>query len=1017
MRSLRHSRSRLFSAARRAWPLVCLGVCLAAALARAQLDGSAEFSTQTYGTDDGLPQRAVVALLPGSSGHLWIGTYGGLVRFDGERFTAYTAADTPGFEDSSATALCEDDAGALWIGHESGGLTRRVGGVFEVVRPGSALTGSVKALQVDARGELWELTDRLGLRRVRDGLTFGMLPGADTPPTIPMTITSDGSRTLWVTQNGAAARVVGESLVRWPPRDGASHFLCLGPSREGGLWMWTDAGLWLTRGEEWLPGGDERPWGEDTVSLLRDTRVAGLIAGTMHQGLYFRSASGDWAGINRTNGLPDNWVRALTEDREGNVWVGTSGGLTVLRPRKVMPRNPPDGWQGKPVMPVLSRRNGEIWAGTEGAGLYRLRQGQWRHFGAEQGLSNPFVWTLLDDHLNRLWVGTWGGGIFRLEDERLVRVPELESIVESVTALLETPDGALWIGTGAGLARWHQGRLDWFGRDAPPFLPNVRAIAWGPDGAVWAGSSRHGLGRLEDGRLEVFDPTLGLPTRAVVALHWQGPDTLWLGTLDRGLIRMRKGRFATVGVTNGLPSATVFHVADDGRGFFWCSSPAGIYRVAQSDVNACADGTLAEAHVLQFGRGEGMPTATCTGGFQPSGARTPDGNLWFPTAESLVEVNPAAARPSQLPPPVFIEEAWLDGEPAAFEFAHSDPPHRQLVVPPGRRRVQIRYAAVNFTAPDRVRFRHQLRDLETHWVEAGTRRSAFYSYLPPGRYEFRVTARNPDGVWQAEPAEVTILVLPAWWRTWWARMIFTAVFAAASFGAWRVVYGIKHRQQAERKAREEALARERARIAQDIHDDLGASLTRISMLSDLGGDEPPDPRETTRSLEQISATARDLTRAMDEIVWAVNPRHDTLESLVNYLVRYAQDFLSAAGLRCRLEVPLRLPERGLRAELRHNLFLAYKEALNNAVKHARATEVKVSLLLEEAGFRLTVADNGQGYDPAPAGQTAKTEADRFAAGNGLDNMRRRLELIGGRCEIDSQPGEGTRVGFGVRFAG
>ena len=1024
--------------------------CLAMGLWRSVAVGDGEFCAETFQAERGLPQRAVVALLPARTGYLWIGTYDGLVRFDGERFTVYTSGSTPGLQDSSATALCEDAQGRIWIGHESGGLTRLEGNVFQAVNSGVEPGGSVIGLAVDAQGDVWQASERGGLRRVRDGLAFAVVPGVAGPPNAPLELTADRARNLWVTQDGKAARVVENTLVPWPQTNRPWAVLRLCASREGGLWALTDTGIRRWRDDAWKPGTSAMPWGSGPVSLLRDTATAGLVAGTLSQGLFYRKGDSNWQNLNRTNGLPDDWIRALVEDREGNLWIGTSGGLTVLRPRKVQMHSPPDGWRGKPVMPVLPRGNGEIWAGTEGAGVYRLKDGEWSHFGAEEGLENQFVWTLLEDRRGQLWAGTWRGGIFRLEGERFVRVPELAAITESVTALAESADGALWLGTGMGLARFRDGRLEWFGRDSAPRLPDVRAIALAPDGAVWLGTARHGLARLQNGQVRTFGAAEGMPSRAIITLHFELPDTLWIGTLDQGLIRCRAERFAVVGPTNGLPNATLFHVADDGRGYFWFSSPTGIFRAAKADLNACADGATNAVNFVHYGRSEGLASPTCTGGFQPSGARTLDGRLWFPTARGLAELNPAEVRPNLLPPPVFIEEASLDGEPAALEENQPTPPSLKLVVPPGRHRVQVRYSGLSYSSPERVRFRYQLEGLEGDWVNVGTRRTVFYSFLLPGRYVFRVTAGNNDGIWQEQPAELVILVLPAWWQTWWFQVgVVSGAVAGLSAAVWLTTRA-RLRRRLELLAREQALERERARIAQDIHDDLGASLTRISMLSESAFDEPPDPRETTRSLAQISATARELTRAMDEIVWAVNPRHDTLDSLVNYLVRFAQDFLSAAGMRCRLDVPLQLPERHLRAELRHNLFLAYKEALHNAVKHARATEVRVSLQvvpgeqdgewrMENGGevpssilhppssnpfphaFRLVVADNGRGFRPqsesAPGGGQPASEPGRIASGNGLANMRHRLEQIGGRCEVDSAPGEGARVSFTVPLRG
>jgi signal transduction histidine kinase len=270
-------------------------------------------------------------------------------------------------------------------------------------------------------------------------------------------------------------------------------------------------------------------------------------------------------------------------------------------------------------------------------------------------------------------------------------------------------------------------------------------------------------------------------------------------------------------------------------------------------------------------------------------------------------------------------------------------------------------------------------------------------------------ACNNDNVWNTNGVSLTFTVQPHVWQTWWFQG------AAIGLGASLIGAGVfgfvrrRERRKLERLERQRALERERARIARDIHDDLGASLTRITLLSQSAQGDIEDRQAVAADVTQIYHTARELTRAMDEIVWAVNPRHDTLDSLVAYLGRFAQHYLSAAGIRCRLDEPPHLPTWTLTAEIRHNVFLAFKEALNNVVKHAGASEVRVSLELLATGFVLVIADNGRGFDLDQSRKSASADGARLSSGNGLTNMQKRLEEVGGRCEWVTAPGEGTRV--------
>jgi signal transduction histidine kinase len=291
-------------------------------------------------------------------------------------------------------------------------------------------------------------------------------------------------------------------------------------------------------------------------------------------------------------------------------------------------------------------------------------------------------------------------------------------------------------------------------------------------------------------------------------------------------------------------------------------------------------------------------------------------------------------------------------------------------------------------------------------------RSASYSYVPAGEYRFRVRACNNDGVWNEAGASIGLVVLPHFWQTWWFLLLGALAFFGTVGGGIRFVEKRKLQRRLERLERERLVERERARIAQDIHDDLGASLTRITLLSESARDGRDGG--AAQEVEQIYSTARELTRSMDEIVWAVNPRHDTLDSLATYLGKFAQDYLRTAGVRCRLDMPMQLPSLPLTSEVRHNLFLAFKEALHNTVKHASATEVRVQLELHGQQFTLSVEDNGKGItsgDASPAAEAVAGQAERLETGHGLSNMRRRLAEIGGRCEMETRPGAGTRIRF------
>lgn len=975
-----------------------------------------EFAIETWTTDNGMPHNSVTTLLQTRKGYIWAGTYNGIAQFDGDHFKVFDASNTKGLNDSRITALYEDAQGVVWIGHDRGAVTRHVDGRFEPVMLDKLWgNANVVAFGNDEHGDLWILNLRGEVLRLRDSLLLKPLPQMAAEPNVTPALAADTEHRIYVLRNGVAARITPNGYQEGMLA--GEYTAQLTRAHKGGFWV---AGINRVRqwdGQKWVKDFGPFPWGDSFVTTMLETSSHRVLVGTLLGGLYVVDESGGWFRLSRTNGLSQDWIRCLTEDREHNIWVGTSGGLVLLRERKVAMLSPPDNWEGRPVMGITRAHDGAIWAATEGAGVYRMNGDEWTHFGVSAGLSNLFAWSVMEDSQRRLWAGTWGGGLFRLDGDKFVRQFDLAELSEPVTALQESPPGTLWIGTGAGLMRYASNKLERLAGYGEAAAGAVRAIEPGAPGEIWFGTQGSGLGRLQAGNFKSYGRAEGLAHDSILSLHYDAEGALWIGTLEHGVCRFKDSRFVVLTTEHGLPNNIIDHIEEDGLGNFWFNCQTGLFRVSRRELNDCADGKTRSLRALVFGKAEGMTTLAGSGGFTPSGFRAPDGRLWFPTARGLAVVNPAAVRPNRISPPVLIEEILVDGQPAELQSSPLLPdtpgqvPARRIKLPPGRRQLDIKFTGMSFTSPARVQFKYRLEGLNPDWKDGGTQRQVTYPYLPPGEFTFRVIASNSDGLWNEIGDALTIVVLPHFLQTWWFKT--TLALAACALVGGGVFLESRRRmhRKLERIAREHELERERSRIAQDIHDDLGASLTRIGMLSEPAAGEMNGAPQAAANLSQIHTTTGELTRAMDEIVWAVNPRHDTLESLTNYISRFAQDFLGTAHIRCRLALPLEVPELSVRSEVRHNLFLAVKETLHNAVKHSGANEVRVTLQFVPGGFRLIVTDNGAGFDPKRVNRGS--EINRPAPGNGLRNLRSRLAQINGRSEIHSAPGEGTRVEFFV----
>ncbi|HZV33799.1 MAG TPA: triple tyrosine motif-containing protein, partial [Verrucomicrobiae bacterium] len=451
---------------------------------------------------------------------------------------------------------------------------------------------------------------------------------------------------------------------------------------------------------------------------------------------------------------------------------------------------------------------------------------------------------------------------------------------------------------------------------------------------------------------------------------------------------------------------SIGYLLEDGQSNLWIGSLKGLMRVRKKDLNDVAQGTQKRIVCRAYGEADGMAAGECTIGFQPGACRGKDGKLWFPTILGIVSVDPAQIPINTNPPPVAIESVTIGGE-SVVNDADADQTNTLraalpdlVTVPPGRERIEIQFTGLNLSNPKKVRFRYRMEGHEKGWTEVdGSVRDVHYSRLPPGHYTFHVLACNEDGVWNQTGAMLAFFVQPPFWRTWW----FMTAMALIALGC---VTGIVHyfstqrlQRQLEGMRQQQALEKERARIARDIHDQLGASMTQVSLLGEMVESDKDDPAEVEAHARQISQTARDTSRVLDEIVWTVNPSNDTLEGLINYICKYAQEYFGVAGLRYRLDVPSQLPATDISPEMRHNVFLAAKEAVTNVVRHAKATEVWLRLKLEPNRFILELQDNGRG----PSGNEGKSTR------NGLRNMHKRMEDIGGSFALTRVPEGGALV--------
>jgi ligand-binding sensor domain-containing protein/signal transduction histidine kinase len=992
----------------------CTWICLAVE----RPPHPSDYTVDVWEVEDGLPQISVTSIKQMQDGYLWLGTFNGLVRFDGVRFSVFDEGNTPELGSSRIVRLDLDPSGGLWIITEDGALARRWQGSFRAFTARDGLPPAGAAAVVSGPHRRLLLIDRNSGVHWFDGEKWVPDPAMDFLRGRLVSLFTDADETLWIwlrDERRLGRLVDGElELIGQPPQTEDARVRCFGPGREGGLWLVIGYRVYRWLRGQWTTTDWELPPTVGAFTYLLEDRWGNLWLTTYGHGLFRLGPSATVERFTRRGGLSHDTLRALWEDREGSIWIGTDGGgLNRLKPRNV---GMYDIQQGLTVDVVMSLADDPqdpdaLWLGLNGGGINRWQAGTISSLVVEPDLrTNSFVYGLFPDRRGGLWIGAYDFGILRYQDGALTRVtPDEARFGRPLLAGLEDQAGRIWLAGSFGLAQWRDGRLTDLNAELGWTNVMIRALAEDRTGGLYVGSYGRGLCHYRQGQWKHYSESDGLADNHIAALWVDAEDTLWIGTVNGGLCRFRAGQFAAVSTRDGLPSNTIGALIEDDQGHLWLGSNRGLVRLPLVELHEYLDGRSHTFTSRVFNRSDGLNSVDCGGGAQPACRKGRDGKLWFATAKGLAMVDPNRLSLNPLPPPVVIEEVILDDSTLAIchRRASPDQPHvadtlpDPIRIPPGQHHLEIRYTGLSLLMPEKVRFRYRLEGLDKVWVEAGSRRTASYAYIPPGNYRFSVTACNNDGVWSEEGAALALVVLPYFWETNWFKALVLLGLTGGTGWLARLGFLRRMRRRLERLERRQALEQERTRIARDIHDELGARLTQIGLLAELAKRSFGKPEKMQTYLEQMTRRSRDMTQAMDEVVWAVDPAKDSLEGMMNYLAPLGQELLQGTDIRCRLDLPPVLPSLPISAKARHGILLVIKEALHNCLKHAGATEVWIRGSLEGTILTLRVEDNGSGLN------NGIHEVNR--AGHGLQNMRQRMHKLGGKLEVASRDNLGTQV--------
>jgi ligand-binding sensor domain-containing protein len=753
-----------------------------------------QYNIRSWSTKDGLPNDKIIAVYQSAQGYIWLATQEGLARFDGAGFEIFDKKNTPAFPHSQVTALVEDKDSTLWIGTIRGIMKYRKG-KFELVQVGSGI-GSVigNTLSIDREGNCMVGT-RTGVLRVVNGvLTKFELPG-DPQISSANAICEDLEKQLWIGTGQGLKLFSGGRMVDGSgnglPYNANVTSLCLGKDQT--LWVGTLEGLYFAKAGHPRRFGKLAPLADQIIRSMCEDREGHLWIGTEKSGLY-RYADGKCDAITTREGLSADYIISLCVDREGNIWAGSFyNGVDEIWRGKFETYSTNEGLAGPLVRAIVEDHEGTVWIGTE-SGLSRWKSGTVTSYTTGDGLPHNQIRSVFLDNYGVLWLGT-RNGVARFDGKHFKNFLMKNGLSnEYARVVTEDFDNNIWIGYGAqGIDCYKDGKFTNMDEVGIPRV-GIRVIHRGRNRTMWIGTDA-GLIRWRDKKATIYRAEAGLPND-LFAIYEDTDHTVWIGTYGDGLFRLKDETLTKITTKEGLSDDVVYQILEDDHQNLWMSSNRGIFHVARKELNDVADKKIARVVSISYGTADGMRSSECNGNSQPAGIRSKDGRMWFPTTNGVAIINPSDVPLNSVPPELTIETLKVDSLSVDLE--------NHVSIGPGYSYLEIRYAGLSFVVPERMIFKYKLEGFDKEWRNAGSRRVAYYTNVPPGKYTFRVQARNNDEVWSTVGVALALELKPYFYETGWFYGICAVVLFVSAFFAyrWRVALLVQREKELKQRVNE-----------------------------------------------------------------------------------------------------------------------------------------------------------------------------------------------------------------------
>jgi len=948
------------------------------------------FPFRNLSVDNGLIQSQAMCLAQDVAGNLWVGTLGGLSRFDGQNFTNYTVRN--GLPANMVMSLAADSLGNIWIGG-SDGISRFDGKKYTHYQlPHAAARGGASRLQ--------------HICIVRD--------------------------TVWWQVGGEVYYIVN-GKIKYLVTPGAQTFVSAMLAEPGNLYLAKDSFLYHRNGDRWdstafgLAPGDPMP----TIHCIFRDRAGNVWLGT-NGGLYH--VEDNRLKVFRINNIPLNYpaMLSIAQDKMGALWIGTyNGGVIKLGDNSLQVYNKKNGLSDNTFFDVMTDAEGNIWMASDGQGIFRFSGTLFTGLDESMGLPSAQVMTIAGNRRDSLFLGTYDAGLFVYHDGVTTPLPFPTSAPPALTSVVYSHDHKLWIGTrGSGLWEYTKNTFYQFTAPQHKLTSNfITRLYEDPEDRLWIGLDDAIMLKHNDTFSIVMDKSASvssflyigqdsvlIATESGLKLYDRGtitpflthtatdssqiqcmtmtPGILWLGSSDNGIIRydMRSRKATIINKSNGLRSDFIYNITADNEGNIWAGTGYGIHKITVSPNG--------DTHITFYGKEQGV-----TGMESNLGAalKLPDGSIWFGTTNGALHYQPHSEVVSSAPFSILLKSVKLTGEntidPSYYDSTdnwYGIPYHLRL--PYRKNTIAFSFQAVTLSGGEQVLYRYRMDGIDAPWSDWSGMTSVTYSALPPGKYVFHVQCMGEHGKQNPELTYAFEIITPFQKTSWFRLLVLAACLLLGVFLQYLFNSRKERRHRLRARLRAEEQAKIRLRTAEDFHDEIGNKLTRINVLANVLKSKVPQTPDVTRILGQIEENTSLLYGGTRDILWSLKPSNDSLYEILLRILEFGNELFE--------DTPLKLTVSGISEQWRgyrlpmdtsRNLIMIFKEALNNALKYSGATEVNIHVEMKRRDvLNIVMKDNGKGFDP-----------QSVTRGNGLQNMQIRAGRLNGKLYVDSRPGKGT----------